>query len=272
MQNRTARTPRFYVPNDIQCHTDLTLDKRISHHLVTVLRARKNDRLLLFNGDGHDYSAVVLDTGQRGAGRRALLKVQDRKAVQTESPLHVTLVQCISRTDRMDISLRQAVELGVACLQPVYSQHSVKAPEQQRAEKRWAHWQSVVISACEQSGRARLPELAQASDLPTWINRAVDPTQGHSPVGDERARLSFVLSPNAERSLSELLQEKQDKISGENPAITLLAGPESGFDPLEIDLAVEHDMHAVSLGPRILRTETAGVAAITVIQSLYGDL
>jgi 16S rRNA (uracil1498-N3)-methyltransferase len=172
----------------------------------------------------------------------------------------------------MDISLRQAVELGVSCIQPVYSQYSVKAPDSKRADKRWAHWQSVVISACEQCGRASLPELAKASDLSSWISHTADPTGKNSSADDERDCLSFVLSPDAERSLRELLQEKQEKISGENPAITLLAGPESGFNPQEINLAVEHDMLEACLGPRVLRTETAGIAAIAVIQSLYGDL
>lgn len=271
MRKRTSRTPRFHIQSEIQCNSELTLDKQVSHHLVTVLRARKDDSLLLFNGDGHDYQATVLETGQRSAGKKARLQIQGRQQLRNESPLKLSLIQCISRPDRMDISLRQAVELGVSHIQPVYSHHTAKPPEAQRVAKRHSHWHSIVLSACEQSGRATVPSLAQARQLGDWYSELqTDPNMSCAAQSNRRCR-SFVLNPGAENSLKSAI-ESPDSSVGRHDAVNLLVGPESGLDPSEIESAVNAGMLEAHLGPRILRTETAGAIAITLMQSMLGDL
>lgn len=271
MHKRPARIPRFHVSVPLHCDSELQLDKQSSHHLVTVLRAKRNDSLSLFNGDGHDYSATLLDTGQRAPGKKALLQIHGSVMILNESPLDISLVQCISRADRMDITLRQTVELGVTHIQPVFSRHTGKTPDPQRQEKRNAHWQSIIISACEQCGRAIVPSLAPATDLASWIsgkaNRAADTV-----TLAEKASLSFILSPTASLSLHQHVRQLKAVPDSDPSTICLLAGPESGFDAEEIRLALANNLLEAHLGPRVLRTETSGAAALAVLQTLLGDL
>lgn len=256
---RRARIARFYQADTLHSESALTLSKTASHHLITVLRTRKNDVIQLFNGDGHNYRATVVDTGQRTPGKCALLQVHERSAVLTESPLSITLMQAISRADRMDTTLRQAVELGVFNIQPVYSHHSAKPLDEKRALKKQEHWQSIVISACEQSGRAVLPSLATPITLLQWIESRPANMDRHT---------DYILAPTAPQSLlSHVTQHASDNLS-----IGLLIGPESGFDESEIQATQAAGVHAVRFGPRILRTETAGPAAITLLQTSLGDL
>jgi 16S rRNA (uracil1498-N3)-methyltransferase len=258
-QARRTRTARFYHADELHSESELTLSKSASHHLITVLRTRKNDILELFNGDGYNYRATVVDTGQRTPAKCALLQVHERCAVLNESPLSITLVQAISRADRMDITLRQAVELGVQHIQPVYSRHSAKPLDEKRAQKKQDHWQSIVISACEQCGRAVLPTLAPAVTLKHWL---------YSRQTDNEERTDYLLAPTATQSL---LSHVSNRVLANTP-VGLLIGPESGFDDDEIMDAQNAGTQAVRFGPRILRTETAGPAAITLLQSSLGDL
>ena len=256
---RRARTARFYQADILNSESELILSKSASHHLVTVLRTRKNDVIELFNGDGYNYRATIIDTGQRAPGKCALLQVHERVGVLNESPLSITLVQAISRADRMDITLRQAVELGVQHIQPVYSRHSATPPDDKRAQKKQEHWQSIVISACEQSGRAVLPVLATPVALKQWLE---------SRQADNDACTDYILAPTAPQSLLSHVS----KNASVNTAISLLIGPESGFDEDEITEAQNAGVQAVRFGPRILRTETAGPAAITLLQTSLGDM
>ena len=256
---RTARIARFYHAEELHTQTELILSKAASHHLVTVLRTRQGDVIELFNGDGYHYRATVTDTGQRAPGRRAVLQVDQRTLASTESPVAITLVQCISRGDRMDTTLRQAVELGVTHLQPVYSRYSARVPDDKRMRKKQEHWHSIVVSACEQSGRAVLPGLATPSTLTQWL------------AGKDVPDHSFVLSPTANQSLTSHLSTLAES---EEPVrrIALIIGPESGLDAEEIDLALQAGALPTCIGPRVLRTETAGPACITLAQSILGDL
>ncbi|MFK8075145.1 MAG: 16S rRNA (uracil(1498)-N(3))-methyltransferase [Granulosicoccus sp.] len=263
---RTARTPRFYHDGAIEEATELELSKKASHHLVTVVRTKKDERIELFNGDGNNYTAIVADTGQRSPGKRARLQIIDCKVASTESPIVTTLVQAVSRGDRMDITIRQAVELGVNRIQPIYSRQSAKALDEKRTAKKMEHWQNIVISACEQSGRARVPVLEQPQPLATLLEQ-----KGHSPTAEgtspERI-VSLILAPNAESSFSELFSNRSAPVEH----CALIIGPESGFDEDEIQMAMGSGVLAVNFGRRILRTETAGPATIAVVQSLLGDL
>ena len=170
--SRRARIPRFFYDGELHAHSELPLSKKASHHLVTVMRTKEKDRVELFNGDGYNYAATVTSSGQRTPGKLAHLKIESRLQANTESPLSVILVQAISRGDRMDICLRQSVELGVAQVQPVYSRHSAKPLDELRLEKKMAHWKNIIVSACEHSGRAKIPLLQTPLSLAQWLRKA----------------------------------------------------------------------------------------------------
>lgn len=272
---RTARVARFHHAGELQGNAELTLSKSASHHLVTVLRTRQGDVIELFNGNGFNYRATVLDSGQRTAGKCAHLYVQQATAALTESPVTITLIQAISRGDRMDTTLRQSVELGVNHVQPVFTRHSARALDEKRATKKQEHWHSILVSASEQSGRACLSTLA----TPVTLAQALDALQGN----DDSSQVNYVLDPSASQSLpahlrsmkhTESSQTEQDSLAstGCNPSIGLIIGPESGLDADEIELAVRCGAQAVTIGPRILRTETAGPACIALTQAILGDL
>ena len=166
----------------------------------------------------------------------------------------------------MDITIRQAVELGVNQIQPIYSRQSVKALDEKRTTKKMEHWQNIIVSACEQSGRARVPILEQPQSLATLLEQ-----KGHSPTPEETSPeglISLILAPNAESSFSEIFSNRSAPIQH----CAVIIGPESGFDEDEIQMAVNTGVLAVNFGRRILRTETAGPATIAVVQSLLGDL
>ena len=265
---RTARTPRFFHDGAIEAATELELSKKASHHLVTVVRTKKDERIELFNGDGNNYTAIVTDTGQRSPGKRARLQIIDCIKASTESPIFTTLVQAVSRGDRMDITIRQAVELGVNRIQPIYSRQSVKALDEKRTAKKMEHWQNIIISACEQSGRARVPVLEHPQSLATFLEQ-----QNNLPAREEEATSSeglirLILAPNAAPSFSKLFSERSASIQH----CSIMIGPESGFDEDEIQMAILSGVLSVNFGQRILRTETAGPATIAVVQSLLGDL
>ncbi len=272
---RTARLARFHHVGELQANTELTLSKNASHHLVTVLRTRQGDVIELFNGDGFNYRATVLDTGQRTPGKCAQLFVQEATAALTESPVSIMLIQAISRGDRMDTTLRQSVELGVNHVQPVHTRHSARALDEKRAAKKLEHWHSILVSASEQSGRARLPTLA----APVTLEQALEAQSG----SDQSTQQNHVLDPTASQSLAahlrtmkhrEPMRTEQDALvsSHYTPSIGLIIGPESGLDADEIEMAVRYGAQAVTIGPRILRTETAGPACIAITQAILGDL
>lgn len=264
---RAARTPRFYHDGAIVAETELELSKKASHHLITVVRTKKDERIELFNGDGNNYTAIVADTGLRSPGKRARLQILDCKKASTESPISTTLIQAVSRGDRMDITIRQAVELGVNRIQPIYTRQSVKALDEKRTAKKMEHWQNIVISACEQSGRTHVPVLEQPQALTTLLEH-----NEHSCTSEKTASskglISVILAPNADSGFSDLFSNRSASIQH----CSIMIGPESGFDEDEIQMAVQSGVLAVNFGRRILRTETAGPATIAVVQSLLGDL
>ena len=273
-QTRTARTARFHHQGELQANTQLTLSKAASHHLVTVLRTRQGDIIELFNGDGCNYRATVVDTGQRTPGKCAVLQLQDASPADSESPVRITLLQGISRGDRMDTSIRQSVELGVNHVQPLYTRHAAKALDEKRTAKKIEHWQAILVSACEQSGRAQLATLASPVTLEHWLKNL------SAAEGDLLPEQTFVLDPTASESLVSYLQKThkaaeantEDASAGRAPDIGLIIGPESGLDADEIQMAVDAGAIPVTIGPRILRTETAGPACMAIVQAVLGDL
>jgi len=215
-----------------------------------VLRLKAGAELTLFNGDGAEYPSVI----ERAAEDGLIVRILDASAVDRESPLKVTLAQAVSSGERMDFTLQKAVELGVSAIQPLATTRSVVHLDADRAAKRVAHWEAVVRSACEQCGRNRIPNVEPLRDFDSWV-RAL----GRRPEGG----LRLLLAPHATTRLGEL----QRPLDG----VTLLAGPEGGFDPEEEREARAADFSPVRLGPRVLRTETAALAALSAMQVLWGD-
>ena len=239
--------PRFYVPQPIASDALLALPENVAHHAAHVLRLRVGDAITLFNGDGGEYRATISAIGKR----EVTVAVAAHDPVERESPLDVTLVQAVSSGDRMDLTLQKAVELGVRRLVPVESERCVVRLKGERADKRMSHWQQVVISACEQCGRNRVPELHALVSLEAWL------------AAGPGAAQRWVLLPGAETPLRELPR----------PAgpVEILVGPEGGFTDAEAAAAQRAGYRPLRLGPRVLRTETAAPALLAAMQALWGD-
>jgi len=236
---------RLYLSIALAEGDTIALPEAAARHAVQVLRLEPGAALTLFNGAGGEFEAV-LDSVDK---RTATVLVGAHRAVERESALALTLAQCVSKGERMDYTIQKAVELGVSCIQPLLSSRSVVKLDAQRWEKRQEHWQGVVIAACEQCGRNRLPELLPVQALSSWL-------------ADGEA-LRLVLAPGGARTLRKLPSAT---------AASLLVGPEGGLSEDELALALQNGCTAVGLGPRVLRTETAGVAALAALQALWGDL
>ncbi len=238
---------RFYCPAKLANGAILNLPDNAAHHASKVLRMKAGDTLTLFDGDGEDYLAEILRINKS----EVAVKISAGQTVMCESPLKVTLAQAISSGERMEFTLQKAVELGVNAIQPIAAERSVVKLSGERAEKRIEHWQNVVISACEQSGRATVPQVSPILGLANWLGQP------------QQFSLKLLLSPTADNSLHTL-----PKPDGE---ICLLIGCEGGLSPQEQQLAESCGFKPVRLGARVLRTETAAMAALAAMQTLWGD-
>jgi 16S rRNA (uracil1498-N3)-methyltransferase len=243
---RLART-RLYCDLPLSPGAEVALSEAAAHHAVNVLRLQEGDALTLFNGAGGEYSASVVAAGKREARVRLI----EFHPAERESPLQITLALGISAGERMDYSLQKATELGVSAIQPLATERSVVKLAGERADKRLQHWQHVVISACEQCGRNRVPAVAPVQKLFDYLARI------------DRGRRLLLLSPDAAAPLKQVPRSDD---------VVLLIGAEGGLAPAEREAAAAGGFEPVSLGPRILRTETAPVAALAVLQALWGDL
>lgn len=242
------RTIRCFVDSPLAPGAQATLSETATGHLVRVLRLGVGDAIVLFNGDGHDFAARLVSVSKRGAEAEVL----DACPVANESPLRITLAQGIARGEKMDWVLQKGTELGVAAFAPVSTDRTEVKLDAERAAKRLAHWQAVLVSACEQSGRARLPRLAEPLSLANY-------------AAAEAAPVKLVLDPTADLGLHDLsLPAAAD--------VALLVGPEGGLSERDLATARAAGFTGLRLGPRILRTETAGLAAIAALQAVYGDL
>jgi len=227
---------------------EIALSETAATHVARVLRLRAGDPLIVFDGHGSDFRAEIAAI----AGGAVRARLIERLPAHPESPLSVTLVQAVSRGDRMDWTLQKATELGVRTIVPVFAGRSVVRLDTARAETRLRHWQAVVVSACEQSGRSFVPEVRRPEPLRAYLAATPSPA------------LRVLLDPEAETELADLAPAGDD--------VHLLIGPEGGLDEAERAATREAGFGAVRLGPRVLRTETAGVVALSVLQSRWGDL
>jgi 16S rRNA (uracil1498-N3)-methyltransferase len=241
------RQIRHYIDAPLAAGTRIVLPESAVAHLVRVLRLGIGDRFALFNGDGCDYPASLVGLGRKSAEAELLGRVE----ILTESPLRITLAQGIARGEKMDLILQKATELGVARIAPVVTERTEVRLDGERIEKKMQHWRGVLASACEQCGRARLPQILEPQSLANF-------------AGSDASKRRFVLDPDAGQTLPGLAIGKEESVS-------LLIGPEGGLS--ERDLAATRAAHyeGLKLGPRILRTETAGLSAIAALNALYGD-
>jgi 16S rRNA (uracil1498-N3)-methyltransferase len=240
------RAPRLYVALPLAPGRELDLPAEATAHVARVLRLGPGDPVVLFNGDGRDYPGQLLVASRHGAR----VRVDHAGELEGEPPLRLHLAVGVSRGERMDFVIQKAVELGVASIRPLFTERSVVRLDAARAERRHSHWHGVLVAACEQSGRRRLPRLHEAQALADWL-----PTIAGS---------ALLLDPRAERSLATL--------PAPHGEVTLLVGPEGGLSADERARAARSGLVAVRLGPRILRTETAPLAALAAMQVLWGDL
>ena len=237
--------PRFYIDAPLRAGSVCTLSEDAAHHAIHVLRLRAGEEITVFNGRGGEFAARIVSIQRL----KIAVDLLHHRELERESPLRVTLVQGVSAGDKMDSTLRKAVELGVAEVQPVLAVRSVARPKGERAGGRRAHWQKVVIAACEQCGRNCIPEV-----------HALIALSNYRPSG---TAMRILLSPAAQQPLSEL--------SLQGSAFVVAAGPEAGFTSEEEAALVSSGFVPALLGPRVLRTETAAVAALAALSALRGD-
>lgn len=243
-----ARLTRVYHEAALQLEQEFCLSDVASHHLKNVLRIQPGQALVVFNGDGCDYSATVTHVDKKGVWAR-INSLNSITPVMRESPLRIELAQGISRGERMDYAIQKAVELGVSCIQPLWTERCGVKLDAERLSKRMLHWQAVIINACEQSGRAVLPQLISPTDLHQWLAQP------------NEAELRLVCSPHGGVALPDVSYIR----------VALLIGPEGGLSEAELHDAAAAGLYAWQMGPRILRTETAAVVALSLVQAAWGD-
>lgn len=240
------RDIRIYQDCELVTGESISLDERASRHLGQVLRLAVSDEVLLFNGDGRDCTARIDSISKK----RIDINILSCRENTAESALEVHLYQGISKGDRMDTAIQKAVELGVSRIVPIVCERTVVRTSTERNEKKLSHWQNIVISACEQSGRARVPQIEKIKKFSDSLT-------------DVESVQSILLHPEKAESLS--------AISLDARRINLFIGPEGGFSDQEIEQARQAGIRPVVMGKRVLRTETAPIAALAVLQSRFGD-
>lgn len=243
-----SNAPRFYVDAALRAGGACELPEDTAHHAVHVLRIRTGEGVTLFNGRGGEYPARVSSIQKL----KISVDLLEHRAIERESPLHAVLVQGVSSGERMEFTIRKAVELGVAEIRPVLAAGSVARPKGERAAARQGHWQKIAIAACEQCGRNRVPVVHPLVDASAYRPQAED------------ASLKMLLSPSSELPFSKFVGKA-------GKSFVLAAGPEAGFDAQEEKAFLGAGFVPVKLGPRVLRTETAALAALAALNALLGD-
>ncbi|HEX6612463.1 MAG TPA: 16S rRNA (uracil(1498)-N(3))-methyltransferase [Rhodanobacteraceae bacterium] len=241
------RTIRIHLDLGLHVGAEVVLPEQAAAHLARVLRLRAGDRLSMFNGDGNDYATELVAVGARET-RARVLEVQ---ANRRESPLRIVLAQALARGEKMDWIVQKATELGVAEIVPLVTARSEVKLDEDRARKRLEHWRAVAISACEQSGRARVPVIAAVQSLSGWLEK----------LDGSGTRLALL----PEGEIAARLLEAPAQV------VALAVGPEGGFDEADVSALRNAGFRGLALGPRVLRTETAGLAAMAALQALFGD-
>jgi 16S rRNA (uracil1498-N3)-methyltransferase len=243
------RLTRVYVDTPVVAGKRLVVEGSAANHIARVLRLRTGDALTVFDGTGGEFSARIEEFRKD----TVMLSVEDHRTLDRESPLSLTLAQGISRGERMDWIIQKATELGASRIVPVFTKRSVVRLDDRQAERKLQHWRAITVSACEQCGRNRLPDLATPADFFDVLPAEFTPSATR-----------LLLSPSGDLRIDDLKDVGQ--------GITVLIGPEGGLEDVEQESALAAGYKPVRMGPRVLRTETAAIAALTIIQRYFGDL
>ncbi len=265
------RLTRVFIDTPLAPGMRLNLPENAGGHLVRVLRLREGEACVLFNGDGHDYDARLLAVTKRSVE----VEIIGARAIDNESPLRIVLLQGIARGEKMDLILQKATELGVAAIAPVFADRTEVRLDGERLDKRSAHWRSVVIAACEQSGRACIPELRPACSLAEAAASLDDDMLKLTldPHGDERFEtLALPQVVTSQIVSSQIVSSQVVPFNRRKMVIAVAIGPEGGWSEKDRAVLRAHGFRGLRIGPRVLRTETAGLAAIAALQAKFGDL
>lgn len=239
------RLPRLFINSDLKDGVVVELPKETSHYVRQVLRLREGSSVILFNGLGGEYRGKV-----RINNKQTSVTIEEFSNISVESSLRIHLGQGISRGEKMDYVVQKAVELGVSEITPLFTERCGVKLDEERAEKRLEHWQKIIISACEQSGRNNIPQIHPPAEISEWITQ-------------RNEALRFICHPGL--SSDEFSHEGKESVA-------ILIGSEGGFTEAEVAGAIVHDFKSLVLGPRVLRTETATVAALAKLQVTWGDM
>jgi 16S rRNA (uracil1498-N3)-methyltransferase len=247
------RLTRVYVEAPLAAGKRLVVEGSAANHITRVLRLRSGDALTVFDGSGGEFGARIEEFRKDSV----VVAVEDHRPLERESPLPLTLAQGISRGERMDWIIQKATELGTSRIVPLFTKRSVVRLDEKQADRKLQHWRAIAIAACEQCGRNRIPELAAPVDFFDML------------PAEASGATRLLLSPTGDLRIEDL---GQDVRQGASKGITVLIGPEGGLEDVEQEAALAAGFKAVQLGPRVLRTETAAIAALTIIQRYFGDL
>jgi len=239
---------RFYHSENLELKLVVELGAQTHIHATKVLRLKVGDQFALFNGDGFDYVVKVIEISKH----KTSVEIINKYEVNHESPLKITLAQGIAAGDKMDWVIQKTVELGIESIQPLFTERSIVKLDRERADKKLEHWRTVAISACEQTGRAIIPEILSPLPLSQWLS-----------AQQKKNNLKLILTPSKAQNINQL--EKPSS------SIDFMVGPEGGFSDKEMALALNSAFIPINFGQRILRTETASIVALSIMQNLWGD-
>jgi len=240
---------RFYHSENLELKHIVELGAQTHIHATKVLRLKVGNHFALFNGDGFDYVVKVIEVSKH----KTTVEIINKYEVNHESPLKITLAQGLAAGDKMDWIIQKAVELGVHSIQPLLTERSIIKLDRERADKKLEHWKTVAISACEQTGRSAIPDILSPLHFNQWLSKETLKTD----------HLKLILTPSKAKNINDL-----DKPSG---SIVFIVGPEGGLSEKEMALALNQSFIPVNFGQRILRTETASIVALSILQNLWGD-
>ena len=242
---------RFYHSGQINIDETIVLDEFAAHHAQKVMRLKNNDQLILFNGDGSDYTGHVIIISKR----QVQVSIKSKKSIESESNIRVILLQALTSSEKMDLIIQKTTELGISEIQPIVCERSVVKIKNEKIEKKLLHWRQVSIAACEQCGRAEIPTIYKPVNIIKYLEK----------ISESDKTTKIILSPEATKSLNNSTPNiKQD--------IKVLIGPEGDFTKQELDFSIQKGFSPIKIGPRILRTETAPMCILSILQYKYGDI
>ena len=242
---------RFYHSKPINLNETIVMDGFASHHALKVMRLKNNDQLILFNGDGSDYTGQVINITKR----QVEVSIKSKKNIGSESNLKVIILQALTSSDKMDLIIQKTTELGISEIQPIVCERSIVKIKKDKIDKKLSHWRQVAIAACEQCGRAEIPKIREPENIIKYLERVME--------SDKDTKI--ILSPEAAQSLDNIIPNSKQ-------AIKVLIGPEGDFTKQELDFSIQKGFSPIKIGPRILRTETAPITILSILQYKYGDI